>query len=119
MVLYSFTDQSVDMLDYFSKLTLEVILSTAFGVNANVQMGENNEMAEEAQKVFRVPPIVRVIEALPFGFFLTEVLTALSEKEDYFPKHCQTDHQTPSPARAHGTEGPTTTHDERTRGDHG
>ena len=85
MVQYSFTDQTVDMLDYFSKLTLEVILSTAFGVNANVQMGENNEMAEEAQRVFRVPPIVRVIEALPFGFLLTGVLTALNENQDCFP----------------------------------
>ena len=86
MVLYSFRDQSVDMLDYFSKLTLEVILSTAFGVDAKVQMGENNEVAEEAQKVFRVPPIVRVIEALSLGYLLTGVLAALSENQDYFPK---------------------------------
>ena len=107
MVLYSFTDQSVDMLDYFSKLTLEVILSTAFGVNANVQMGENNEMAEEAQKVFRVPPIVRVIEALQLGFLLTGVLAALSENQDYFPKITKLIVK----SRA-------TTHDERTRGDH-
>jgi len=74
------------MLDYFSKLTLEVILSTAFGVDAKVQMGEKNEVAEEAQKVFRFPPIVRVIEALPLGFLLTGVVAALSENQDYFPK---------------------------------
>jgi len=74
------------MLDYFTKLTLEVILSTAFGVDAQVQMGENNEVAEEAQKVFRVPLIVRVIEALSLGFLLTGVLAALSENQDYFPK---------------------------------
>ena len=47
-------------------------------------MGENNEVAEEAQKLF--PPIVRVIEALPLGFLLTGVLAALSENQDYFPK---------------------------------
>ena len=37
--LLSFTDQSIDMLDWFSKMTLEVILATAFGVDAKIQMG--------------------------------------------------------------------------------
>ena len=55
------------MLDWFSKLTLEVILSTAFGVDANIQMGENTEMLEKAKAVFRVPFIVRQIARLPFG----------------------------------------------------
>ncbi|KAJ7371317.1 Thromboxane-A synthase [Desmophyllum pertusum] len=65
------------MLDWFSKLTLEVILSTAFGVDANIQMGENTEMLEKAKAVFRVPFIVRQIARLPFGSSLLLLLLYL------------------------------------------
>ncbi|XP_020602326.1 cytochrome P450 3A24-like [Orbicella faveolata] len=69
--------ESVDMLDWFSQLTFEVILSTAFGVDANIQMGENTEMLQKAQAIFRIPLIVRQIERLPFGTLLFSVLGAI------------------------------------------
>ena len=81
----SFADQSVDMLDWFNKLTLEVILATAFGVDAKIQTGENSKMVEKAQELFRVPPIVRMITRLPFGNLLLGMLAALGGKQDYFP----------------------------------
>lgn len=65
-----FTDQSVNMLDWFSKLTLEVILSTAFGVDTNIQMGENTKTLEKAKALFDVPFMVRLIARLPFGKLL-------------------------------------------------
>jgi len=79
------SDQSVDMLDWFSKLTLEVILSTAFGVDAKVQMGENTEMLQEAKKLFQVPVILRQIARLPLGNAVLRLLQALrGSKPKYF-----------------------------------
>ena len=73
----SIADQSVDMLDWFSKLTLEVILSSAFGVDSNIQMGENTKMLETAKALFRTPFIVRQLARLPFGSFLFGLLIYL------------------------------------------
>ena len=72
------------MQDWFSKLTLEVILSTAFGVDANIQLGENTEMLENAKKISRVPPIVRRIARLPFGSSLLGLVAVLQGSQNYF-----------------------------------
>lgn len=73
------------MLDWFSKLTLEVILSTAFGVDAMIQLGENTEMLERAKAIFKVPNIVRQMARLPFGNYLVRLLMRLSGiKSNYF-----------------------------------
>ena len=42
------------MLDWFSKLTLEVILSTAFGLEAEVQNGKDNELLTEGKNFFQL-----------------------------------------------------------------
>ena len=85
VLFVSLTDQSVDMLEWFSKLTLEVILSTAFGVDAKIQMGENTEMLQEAKKLFQVPAIARQIARLPFGNAVLRLLQALrGTKPSYF-----------------------------------
>ena len=73
------------MLDWFSKLTLEVILSTAFGVDAKIQMGENTQMIAEAKKLFQTPQIIRMISRLPFGSVVFRLLTTLrGNKPGYF-----------------------------------
>ena len=75
----------IDMLDWFSKLTLEVILSTAFGVDAKIQLGENTEMLERAKAIFKVPNTVRQMARLPFGNYLLRLLMRLSGiKSNYF-----------------------------------
>jgi len=71
------SDQSVNMLDWFNKLTLEVILSTAFGVDANIQMGENNKTLEKAKALLEVPFIVRLIARLPFGKLLLQIISSI------------------------------------------
>ncbi|XP_058954828.2 cytochrome P450 3A24-like [Pocillopora verrucosa] len=77
--------ETVNMLDWFSKLTLEVILSTAFGVDAKIQLGENTEMLERAKAIFKVPNIVRQMARLPFGNYLVRLLMRLSGiKSNYF-----------------------------------
>ena len=65
--VFCFTDQSVNMLDWFSKMTLEVILSTAFGVDTSIQLGENKILLEKAKALFQIPTIVRLIGRLPLG----------------------------------------------------
>ena len=65
------------MLDWFSKLTLEVILSTAFGVDAKIQLGENTEMLERAKAIFKVPNIIRQMARLPLGNYLLRLLMQL------------------------------------------
>ena len=73
------------MADFFSKLTLEVILSTAFGVDANIQMGESTETIKKAQEMFQIPPIVRLLRFLPFGNSLLGLLAFLRGTQNYFP----------------------------------
>ena len=71
------SDQSVDMLDWFRQLTFEVILSTVFGVDANIQLGENAEMLEKARAIFKIPLIVREIARLPLGAFFFRLIGAM------------------------------------------
>jgi cytochrome P450 len=47
------TEKSVDMSDMFSKMTMEVILSIAFGRNVDVLGGEGGELYRCAQLMFR------------------------------------------------------------------
>ena len=85
--LLCFTDQSVDMLDWFSKMTLEVILATAFGVDAKIQMGENSEILQEAKKLFHVPFFLRQMARLPFGNSLLRLLLVLNGNDvNYFER---------------------------------
>ena len=83
--MFYFTDQSVDMLDWFSKLTLEVILSTAFGVDAGIQLGEDTEILEKAKALFQTPILVRQLARLPFGKSFLKLMSSLSgNKPLYF-----------------------------------
>ena len=66
------------MLDWFSKMTLEVILSTAFGVDTKIQMGENPEMLREAKKLLQTPQVVRQLARLPFGTLIFNLLRRIS-----------------------------------------
>ena len=87
LLLLFFTDQSVDMLDWFSRMTLEVILATAFGVDAKIQTGENNEMLREAKKLFHVPFFLRQIARLPFGDAILRLLLVLNGSDvNYFER---------------------------------
>lgn len=81
------TDQSVDMLDWFSKMTLEVILSTAFGLDAKIQTGENIELLREANRIVRIPQAIRQIIRLPFGRHVLKLITKISgPKQNYLQR---------------------------------
>ena len=73
------------MLNWLSKLTLEVILSTAFGLEAEVQNGKDNELLTEGKKFFSTPQIIRQISRLPFGPALLRFLAMLRrQRPEYF-----------------------------------
>ena len=76
----------MNILELFNQLTLEVILTTAFAVDANIQMGENTEMIEKAKGVLRVPQIIRLLARLPFGNSLLSLLESVKGNQSYFPE---------------------------------
>ena len=72
------------MQEWLCKLTLELIVSTAFGVDANIQRGENIEMLENAKMFFEVPPIVRRLARLPVASTIIGLLGRLQGNLNYF-----------------------------------
>ena len=77
VLAFDSTDQSVDILDLFNKMALEVILSTAFGVDAKIQMGENFELLREANNLLRIPQVIRQLTRLPLGKFVLRFVAEL------------------------------------------
>ena len=76
----------MNILELFNQLTLEVILTTAFAVDANIQMGENTEMIEKAKGVLRIPQIIRLLARLPFGNSLLRLFENVQGNQEYFPE---------------------------------
>lgn len=76
---------SVDVSNWFSKLTLELILSTAFGVDAAIQTDPNSEILRKAREIFGAPSSLRVLHRLPFGSYLLRFINHLKGvKDEYF-----------------------------------
>ena len=63
-----------------------MILTTAFAVDANIQMGENTEMIDKAKGVLRTPQIIRLLARLPFGNSLLGLLENAKGNQKYFPE---------------------------------
>ena len=74
------------MLDWFSRLTLEVILCTAFGLDTSIQMGENTDLLEKAKIIFRIPSIVRQLGRLPFGSSVFRLINSLRGNPPFYFK---------------------------------
>ena len=49
------------MLDCFSRMTLEVILSTAFGVETDIQNDKESLLFKKVKEVFRTPWIMDIL----------------------------------------------------------
>jgi len=80
------TGESVDILDWYSRLTLEVILSTAFGVQADIQNDKESLLFERVKEVFRTPWIVDILRRFPFGIYVLRFLSRVRRREGYFDK---------------------------------
>ena len=60
----------MDMSDLFSRMTLEVILSATFGVQADIQNDKQSLMFEKAKGVFRIPWIVDILRWFPLSIYI-------------------------------------------------
>ena len=76
----------MDILDWYSRLTLEVILSTAFGVQADIQNDKESLLFERVKEVFRTPWIVDILRRFPFGIYVLRFLSRVRRREGYFDK---------------------------------
>jgi len=68
------TGEIVDFHRWLQSLTMEVILSTAFGVKAETQTIENDPITEMAKKAMAPNPLVGIMLLLPFGDRLSQYL---------------------------------------------
>ena len=74
------------MLDWYSRMTLEVILDTAFGVQTDIQNEKESELLERAREIFRIPSIFAVLRRFPFGRHLLNLLATVRGRRGYFEK---------------------------------
>ena len=65
------------MLDCFSRMTLEVILSTAFGVETDIQNEKESLLFKKVKEVFRTPWIMDILRRFPFGRYLLRILAQI------------------------------------------
>lgn len=68
----SLTGKSIDVNKLFSLFALDVIISAAFGIQANIQTDADPEMVDKAKTVFRTPLWVRGFSMFPFSDYLSK-----------------------------------------------
>ena len=71
-------------MDWYSSLTLEIILSTAFGIKAEVQTDPDETFLKKARESFRFPFILRIVGRLPILKTLLRVVMRLRGSMGYF-----------------------------------
>ena len=76
----------MEMLDWYSRMTLEVILHTAFGVQTDIQNEKESLLLERAKEVIRTPKIVSILRRFPLGVYLFRLLNIALGKQGYFEK---------------------------------
>ena len=74
------------MLDWYSRMTLEVILHTAFGVQTDIQNEKESPMFERAKAVFHNSMIANILRRFHLGVYLIRLLNIALGKEGYFEK---------------------------------
>nr|XP_058970346.1 cytochrome P450 3A7-like [Pocillopora verrucosa] len=74
------TGETIDFHRWLQSLTMEVILSTAFGVKAETQTVENDPITELAKKAMAPHPLVGLLFLLPFG---EHILNNLQDPFDF------------------------------------
>lgn len=94
MILFyylNYTGKSTDITAWFRRLTLDVILSTAFGVISDVQTNPSNKIALKVHAVLRTPEVLRPLLALPFGRFLQKIVSQFIRNPFSFLQEMATD----------------------------
>ena len=81
---FIFTDRSVDMLDLFSQLTLDVILSTAFGIKTDIQTDPHSPIKKRAARVFSALWLVPYLRMFPFNYFIRSLISFFRQEMAFF-----------------------------------
>ena len=72
------------MLDLFSQLTLDVILSTAFGIKTDIQTDPHNLIKKRAARVFSALWLVPYLRMFPFNYFIRSVISFFRQEMAFF-----------------------------------
>ncbi|XP_020604862.1 cytochrome P450 3A7-like isoform X2 [Orbicella faveolata] len=68
------TGEIVDFHRWLQSLTMEVILSTAFGVKAETQTVEKDPITELAKKAMEINPLTAIFFLVPFGEYILKYI---------------------------------------------
>lgn len=83
----SLIGKSIDVNPLFSLFALDVIISAAFGTQANVQIDPDPDTVDKARAVFRTPLWVRAFSMFPFAdYFSKKFNISPLNHTDYFLK---------------------------------
>ena len=75
----------MDIKEWFAQLTLEVILSTAFGVESDVQVNQDSKILEKTKALFHRPAaVIQFISSLPFGNFVSNLIGFITGRFAFF-----------------------------------
>ena len=74
----------MNVMNWFSKLALEVILSTAFGVKADVQTDPDEKLLKKVRSAFSFPFILRILSRMPILGTILRLLMRLRSNMGYF-----------------------------------
>ena len=78
------TGQSVDMLDLFSQMTLDVILSTAFGLKTNIQTDPHSPVTKEAERLFQRVWLSPYLQIFPCSAFIRRTIAYFRRSVEFF-----------------------------------
>ena len=76
----------MNVMDWFSKLALEVIFSTAFGIKADVQTDPDEKLLKKVRSAFSFPFILRILSRIPILSTVLKLLLSLRSNMGYFGK---------------------------------
>ena len=74
------------MLEWFSRMTLEVILSTAFGVQADILNDDQSIMLQKAKAVFKTSWTADILRRFPLGVTLLILVGNIFQGRGFFDK---------------------------------
>ena len=82
---FSLLGKSVDMMEWFNRMTLEVILSAAFGIQSDVQTNNNSEMLDNSKAIVQRPlTLLQLVFSLPFAGTIAKIMASISGGPGFF-----------------------------------
>ncbi|XP_065054595.1 cytochrome P450 3A24-like [Rhopilema esculentum] len=77
-------EETINIFKLYGQMTMEVILSVAFGLKTDYQLNEDKQISEEASHFFSPRPAVLIIDLFPLPKFITDRLKTLFAPDPTF-----------------------------------